>query len=1195
MSVTVSNANEAPSFTSTAPTSVPENTSGTIYTASASDPDAGDTVTFSIDPSSTDADDFSITANGALSFQSPPDFEDEQDADQDNTYVVGLVATDGGGATATQTVTVSVTNVIENQAPTFSSTTASTSVPENSTGTVFTASASDADDDTLTYSVVGGADADKFNIDSSSGALTFKSAPDYENPADVSSPPDNVYEVQIQADDSNGGTATQTVSVTVTDLFENSVNIIDLDGSEFRNISDWDVLGGSFTNGELDFLTGGNAAHDLLYPLSSKYYQLGYHAKYVTDGPRASDHLELSGESLFDYYAEKQGQYWTVGSGATDIRKLAGGGAMGSQGGDRYAVFEAFDGLEEFTLSATRSKISNFKFGKVLFEAFVGENDDRGAIFAQLDSHIDPTDYQLSSDYFQIEGSALKTSPLYYDDWSGEVVYWNLIDYEVEDHLFMTFKKEQGLVDEYFTVGVQVVDDNESPSFFSDIDVSISPSAHNGDRIAKLVATDPDIRADSDDFAYNDDFNDLTYSIVSGNELDFFAINAANGEVLVNPQVDLLDLQGQQFVLQGLVTDGGDLSDTTELKISINDPPAPKYEGPIEVNEGAQSIDLSPYFADPNADDMTFYFGDKGYDEPSASIEQTTGILSFNSPLDFEANSDFTRDNVYDLEILVDDGLAVTSQVISLRVKNLNDNEPEILHSLTYPVFPFPNLPVATLFPFDADGDELEISILTSDFSDLFYLRDTTIYTNADLSQYFDPVELVELPLSVNVSDGTTSISQPIFIDLKGSRLQDFNVMEGDEGPNDITGTYGNDIINGLGGNDEILQGNRGHDIIFGGDGNDWLHDGMGSKILLAESGDDYITFNGGGTYWLEVYDEFGNLTDLREETGRVFVDSGTGDGWADFSGSNNVYFGADGVDKLTSNYFVSGYNFINTNSGVDQLFLAGESSSPASIDIKGVERLTVANFHDDLRLNFLDQEVTQFQVGIGGYPEEGVFGEFIMPSHVPNFSIYGQAPMNKNGVFSVYGNAEDNFMFGSANSEYFYGNDGDDFITSGGIYLGGSFSFVGDYRDMLFGGSGNDELVGGTGQGYLDGGPGDDSLGGAKDMRGGEGRDTFKVSHRQGTVLDLEHGDYLMVENVAHGYGTPDNPFVFPDLDPASYVSYQETAEGLLINDTLKIPLSSVDFDFEERIDWDSESWSYEGYEETYYTANLVIDVVEI
>ena len=989
--------------------------------------------------------------------------------------------------------------------------------------------------------------------------------------------------------------------MTVTDLFEHSVDIIDLDTSEFQNISDWAIVGGSFTNGELDFLSGGTASHDLLLPLSSKYYQLGYHANYVTDGPRASDYVELSGETLFNHYAEKRGQYWTVGSGATDIPKLGAGGASGRQGGDRYAVFEAFDGLEEITLNANRANISHFKFGKVLFEAFVSENDARGTKFAELHPQLDPLNYQLNGDYFQIEGNSLKTSPLYYENWNGEIVYWNLIDYEVEDHLFMTFKKEQGLVDEYFTVGVQVVDDNESPSFFSDIDVSISPSAQHGDRIVKLSATDPDVKADSDDFLYNDAFNDLTYSISSGNELKVFEIDTATGEILVNPEVDLQDLQSQQFVLQGKVTDGGGLSDTMEIKISVNDPPYSKYDGPIEVDEGTQSIDLSPYFEDYNADDLTFYLGDKGYDEPSASIEKTTGILSFNSPLDFEANSDFTRDNVYDLEILVDDGLSVTSQVISLRVKNLNDNEPEILHSIVYPVFPFPNLPVATLFPFDADGDELEISISTSDFSDLFYLRDTTIYTNADLSQYFDPVELVELPLSVNVSDGTTSISQPIFIDLKGSRLQDFNVMEGDEGPNDITGTYGNDIINGLGGNDEILQGNRGHDIIFGGDGNDWLHDGMGSKILLAESGDDYITFNGGGTYWLEVYDEFGNLTDLREETERVFVDSGTGNSQAAFSGGNNVYFGGDGIDRIENEWKVSGFNYINGGDGMDSLVIDSRhfgnySEFSATLILENLESLSIDAFLGDVDLVYRGAVPQSAGISLGHYHTysgpEPRFGEFIMPSGMLNASA-GSGYWE--GVLSIYGNAEDNRMMGGANSEYLFGNEGNDYIFGGGVWLGGGFRFVGDYRDMLFGGPGNDELVGGTGQGYLDGGPGDDFLGGAKDMRGGEGRDTFKVSHRQGTVLDLEHGDYLMVENVAHGYGTPDNPFVFPELDLASYVSYQETAEGLLINDTLKIPLSSVDFDFEERIEWGSESWSYEGYEETYYTADLVIDVVEI
>ena len=108
-----------------------------------------------------------------------------------------------------------------NSSPTFGSATTSTSVPENTSGAFYTAEATDADSDPLTYSVVGGADGDKFEFDGT--GLKFKSAPDFENPTDVSTPPDNVYEVQIQASDGNGGTAMQTASVTVTDVAEPNI------------------------------------------------------------------------------------------------------------------------------------------------------------------------------------------------------------------------------------------------------------------------------------------------------------------------------------------------------------------------------------------------------------------------------------------------------------------------------------------------------------------------------------------------------------------------------------------------------------------------------------------------------------------------------------------------------------------------------------------------------------------------------------------------------------------------------------------------------------------------------------------------------------------------------------------------------------------------------------------------------------
>src|SRR5262245_3613403 len=66
-------ANRAPSITSPATANAAENGSGTIYTATATDPD-GDPLTFSLSGGA-DRTRFAITAAGALSFAQPPDFE----------------------------------------------------------------------------------------------------------------------------------------------------------------------------------------------------------------------------------------------------------------------------------------------------------------------------------------------------------------------------------------------------------------------------------------------------------------------------------------------------------------------------------------------------------------------------------------------------------------------------------------------------------------------------------------------------------------------------------------------------------------------------------------------------------------------------------------------------------------------------------------------------------------------------------------------------------------------------------------------------------------------------------------------------------------------------------------------------------------------------------------------------------------
>ena len=215
LSITVTdvNENQAPAITSNSSFDVAENTTA-VGTISASDPN-GDALTFSI----TGGDDqnlFSIDQNsGALVFNSAPDFEAPADANADNIYLLEVTAGDGS-QTASQPLTITVTDVNENEAPSITSG-ATFSVDENSTA-AGTVTASDPNGDALTFSLSGGADQGQFSIDGSSGALEFTTAPDFENPTDADT--NNDYEVQVSVTDGTES-VNQNLTITVTDVAEN--------------------------------------------------------------------------------------------------------------------------------------------------------------------------------------------------------------------------------------------------------------------------------------------------------------------------------------------------------------------------------------------------------------------------------------------------------------------------------------------------------------------------------------------------------------------------------------------------------------------------------------------------------------------------------------------------------------------------------------------------------------------------------------------------------------------------------------------------------------------------------------------------------------------------------------------------------------------------------------------------------------
>ncbi len=153
--------NQAPVINSngggdSASVNVPEN-STTVTTVTATDPDVGTTLTYSINGGA-DAGRFTINpTSGLLAFLTPPNFESPTDSDANNSYLVVVQASDGS-LSDSQTLTVTVTNV--NEAPVITSNgggdAASVSVPENTT-TVTTVTATDPDaGTTLTYSINGG-------------------------------------------------------------------------------------------------------------------------------------------------------------------------------------------------------------------------------------------------------------------------------------------------------------------------------------------------------------------------------------------------------------------------------------------------------------------------------------------------------------------------------------------------------------------------------------------------------------------------------------------------------------------------------------------------------------------------------------------------------------------------------------------------------------------------------------------------------------------------------------------------------------------------------------------------------------------------------------------------------------------------------------------------------------------------------
>ena len=186
---------------------------GSVIAAKDPDPNA-DPLIYTL--SGADAGSFRVRDNGQIEVGAGT----KLDYETKDTYMVTLTAEDSFGASASIMVTIMVTDLDEppkiNEGGLAISGVARVDYAEDRRDAVGTYTASGPDAASATWTL-GGDDYGDFEI-SSSGELTFVSAPDYENAADADG--DNEYLVTVMAMDSESNTDTLDVVVTVADVEE---------------------------------------------------------------------------------------------------------------------------------------------------------------------------------------------------------------------------------------------------------------------------------------------------------------------------------------------------------------------------------------------------------------------------------------------------------------------------------------------------------------------------------------------------------------------------------------------------------------------------------------------------------------------------------------------------------------------------------------------------------------------------------------------------------------------------------------------------------------------------------------------------------------------------------------------------------------------------------------------------------------
>ncbi|MBE9256142.1 cadherin domain-containing protein [Dolichospermum sp. LEGE 00246] len=242
LNIQVANVNETPTNLILSNTSINENVPllTVVGNFSTTDPDAGNTFTYTLISGAGDTDNHLFTINSnQLKISASPDFETK------SSYSILVKTTDQGGLSYEKQLTINVNDL--NEAPT-SLTLSNNSINENvALLTVigdFSATDPDAGNTLFTYSLVNGTgDTDNNVFTISSNQLKINASPNFETK--------NSYNIRVKTTDQGGLSYEKQLTINVNDLNETPTNLILSNTSINENVASLTVIG-DFSTTDVD-------------------------------------------------------------------------------------------------------------------------------------------------------------------------------------------------------------------------------------------------------------------------------------------------------------------------------------------------------------------------------------------------------------------------------------------------------------------------------------------------------------------------------------------------------------------------------------------------------------------------------------------------------------------------------------------------------------------------------------------------------------------------------------------------------------------------------------------------------------------------------------------------------------------------------------------------------------------------------